>query len=237
MWVFSEGPLEKYVAWKLRKPEPIHPRFQCSFCRASFQQPQTSRQNQSHADKLTEDGQRRVVRHGHLPERKIATGIGRVGVRQPRVRDRGAPGSERIRFSPSILPPYARRSKSLEVLIPILHLKGISTGDFAEALAALVGRDAGGLSASTIARLKEIWADEHARWLKRDLSAKQYVYLWVDGIHVQARLEDEAQCILVIIGATPDGKKELVGLADGVRESALSWKGNRCSGTTFMVVV
>ena len=179
---------------------------------------------ESHADKLTADGQRRLVRHGHLPERMIATGIGHVGVRQPRVRDRGAQGAERIRFSPSILPPYARRSQSLEVLIPILHLKGISTDDFAEALAALVGRDASGLLASTIARLKEIWADEHERWLKRDLSAKQYVYLWVDGIHVQARLEDEAQCILVIIGATPDGKKELVGLTYGVRESALSWK-------------
>jgi putative transposase len=110
------------------------------------------------------------------------------------------------------------------VLIPILHLKGVSTGDFAEALAALVGRDASGLSASTIARLKDIWADEHARWLTRDLSAKQYVYIWVDGIYVQTRLENEAQCILVIIGATPDGKKELVGLTDGVRESALSWK-------------
>ena len=179
---------------------------------------------ESHADKLTEDGHRRLVRHGHLPEREIATGIGHVGVRQPRVRDRGAPGGERIRFSPSILPPYARRSKSLEVLIPLLHLKGISTGDFDEALAALVGRDAGGLSASSIARLKEVWAEEHAHWQKRDLSAKQYVYLWVDGIHVQARLEDEAQCILVIIGATPDGKKELVGLTDGIRESALSWK-------------
>src|SRR5438128_7792981 len=127
-------------------------------------------------------------------------------------------------FSSAILPPYARRSKSLEVLIPILYLKGISTGDFEEALAALLGKDAGGLSASTIARLKEVWVDEHARWLDRDLSAKQYVYFWVDGIHVQARLEDDAQCLLVIIGATPEGKKELVGLIDGVRESAQSWK-------------
>ena len=179
---------------------------------------------ETHADKLTEDGHRRLVCHGHLPEREIATGIGLVSVRQPRVRDRGLQREERIRFSPSILPPYARRSKSLDVLIPLLHLKGISTGDFAEALAALVGSDAGNLSASTIARLKEVWTGEHARWLERDLSAKHYVYLWVDGIHVQARLEDEAQCILVIIGATSDGKKELVGLADGVRESALSWK-------------
>jgi putative transposase len=172
----------------------------------------------------TEDGRQRLVRHGHLPERRIATGIGTVTVRQPRVRDRGQPGEMPIRFSPAILPPYARRTKSLEVLIPILHLKGISTGDFEEALMALVGTDAGGLSASTIARLKEIWAEEHARWQQRDLSAKRYVYLWADGVYFQARLEDDAQCILVIIGATPEGKKELVGLADGVRESALSWK-------------
>src|SRR4029079_1170577 len=121
-------------------------------------------------------------------------------------------------------PPYSRRSKSLEVLIPILYLKGISTGDFAEALSALLGPNAGGLSASTIVRLKEVWADEHARWLKRDLSVKRYVYFWADGIYVQARLEDEAQCLLVIIGATPEGKKELVGLADGLRESAHSWR-------------
>ena len=177
-----------------------------------------------HAAKLTADGHQRLVRHGHLPEREIMTGIGPVAVRCPRVRDRTADGMERIRFSSAILPPYARRSKSLEVLIPILYLKGISTGDFEEALAALLGKDAGGLSASTIARLKEAWMDEHARWLDRDLSAKQYVYFWVDGIYVQARLEDDAQCLLVIIGATAEGKKELVGLSDGIRESAQSWK-------------
>ena len=177
-----------------------------------------------HADKLTDDGRQRLVRHGHLPEREIVTGIGPVAVRCPRVRDRVGVGEERIRFTSAILPPYARRSKSLEVLIPVLYLKGISTGDFEEALAALLGKDAGGLSASTIARLKDSWSDEHARWSKRDLSAKRYVYFWVDGIHVQARLEDDAQCLLVIIGATPEGKKELVGLIDGVRESAQSWK-------------
>jgi len=177
-----------------------------------------------YVDLKTKAGHQRVVRHGHLPEREIMTGIGSVAVRQPRVRDREAVGGERIRFSPTILPPYARRTKSLEVLIPILYLKGISTGDFEEALAALLGKDAGGLSASTIARLKEAWVDEHARWLDRDLSAKRYVYFWVDGIHVQARLENDAQCLLVIIGATPEGKKELVGLIDGVRESAQSWK-------------
>jgi transposase-like protein len=112
----------------------------------------------------------------------------------------------------------------LEVLIPILYLKGVSTGQFEEALIALLGKDAGGLSASTIARLKEAWSEEHARWSKRDLSTKRYVYLWVDGIHVQAKLEDNAQCLLVIIGATPEGKKELVGLIDGVRESGQSWR-------------
>jgi putative transposase len=177
-----------------------------------------------HADKLTDDGRQRLVRHGHLPERQIVTGIGPVAVRCPRVRDRAGEGSERIRFSSAILPPYARRSKSLEVLIPILYLKGISTGEFDEALVALLGKDAGGLSASTIGRLKDAWSDEHLRWSKRDLSAKHYLYFWADGIHVQARLEDDAQCLLVIIGATPEGKKELVGLVDGVRESAQSWR-------------
>jgi putative transposase len=178
----------------------------------------------AHPDKRTANGHQRLVRHGHLPKRSIMTGIGPVEIRVPRVRDRLGKAGDGIRFSSAIVPPYARRSKSLEVLIPLLYLKGISTGDFAEALSALLGSNAGGLSASTIARLKEVWADEHARWLKRDLSAKRYVYFWVDGIYVQARLEDELQCLLVIIGATPDGKKELVGLADGVRESAQSWR-------------
>ena len=177
-----------------------------------------------YADETSNDGRQRLVRHGHLPEREIMTGIGPVAVRCPRVRDRVGKGSERIRFSSAILPPYARRSKSLEVLIPILYLKGVSTGDFEEALVALLGKDAGGLSASTIGRLKEAWSEEHMRWSKRDLSAKRYVYFWVDGIHVQARLEHDAQCLLVIIGATPEGKKELVGLTDGVRESTQSWK-------------
>ena len=180
----------------------------------------------THADLKTEDGHRRVVRHGHLPEREVMTGIGPVAVRQPRVRDRQAASDdpERIHFTPAILPPYARRSKSLEMLIPILYLKGISTGDFEEALTALLGKDAPGLSASTIARLKDVWVDEHKRWNKRDLSAKRYVYAWADGIHLQARLEDDAQCILVIIGATPEGKKELIGFIDGTRESAHDWR-------------
>jgi len=179
-----------------------------------------------HTQLKTADDHQRVVRHGHLPEREVMTGIGAVGVRQPRVRDReaGADDPERIRFTPAILPPYARRSKSLEMLIPILYLKGISTGDFEEALAALLGKEAPGLSASTIARLKEVWIDEHRRWNRRDLSAKRYVYMWADGIHLQARLEEDAQCILVIIGATPEGKKELIGFTDGTRESAHDWR-------------
>src|SRR3984893_11853188 len=115
-----------------------------------------------HVDLKTETGQQRIVRHGHLPEREIITGIGPVAVRQPRVRDREATEGERIRYSPSILPPYARRSKSLEVLIPVLYLKAISPGAFEEALAAPVGKHAPGLSASTSARLKEVWTEEHA---------------------------------------------------------------------------
>jgi transposase-like protein len=179
-----------------------------------------------HAECKTEDGRARVVRHGHLPEREVMTGIGPVAVRQPRVRDRGVAADDpgRIRFSPSILPPYMRRSKSIETLLPILYLKGISTGDFSEALAALLGKDAAGLSASAIGRLKDGWQDEHAAWQKRDLSTRRYVYVWADGIHLQARLEDEKQCILVIIGATPEGRKELVGFTDGARESAHDWR-------------
>jgi transposase-like protein len=180
----------------------------------------------SHADLKTETGRQRLVRHGHLPEREVMTGIGPVAVRQPRVRDRGAAGDDpaRIRFTPAILPPYVRRSKSIETLLPVLYLKGISTGDFSEALAALLGKDAAGLSASAIGRLKDGWADEHAAWARRDLSAKRYVYIWADGIHLEARLEDEKQCILVLIGATPEGRKELVGFTDGARESASDWR-------------
>src|SRR5450755_1992136 len=179
---------------------------------------------ETYGDLKTEDGRQRLVRHGHLPERAVMTGIGSVRVRQPRLRDRGTEG-ERIKFRPSILPPYARRSKSLEVLLPILYLKGLSTGDFGEALTAILGKDAPGVSASTIARLKAAWADEHRIWEKRDLSAKRYVYVWADGIHLQARLEDDAQCILVLLGAAPEGTKELIGFIDGFRESAQSWRG------------
>ena len=179
-----------------------------------------------HAELKTEDGRQRIVRHGHLPERQVMTGIGPVTVRQQRVRDREAAADDpgRIRFTPTILPPYMRRSKSIETLLPILYLKGISTGDFSEALAALLGKDAPGLSATAIGRLKDGWIDEHDAWQKRDLSAKRYLYVWADGIYLQARLEDEKQCILVLIGATPEGRKELVGFTDGARESAQDWR-------------
>jgi putative transposase len=179
-----------------------------------------------HAELKTDDGRHRVVRHGHLPERNVMTGVGPVPVRQPRVRDRKAVAADpgRIRFAPAIVRPYMRRSKSIETLLPILYLKGISTGDFSEALAALLGKDAPGLSPTAIIRLKDGWIDDHDAWQKRDLSAKRYVYVWADGIYLQARLEDEKQCILVLIGATPEGRKELVGFTDGARENAQDWR-------------
>jgi putative transposase len=169
-------------------------------------------------------GYQRLVRNGYLPERQIQTGVGAVKVKMPRVRDTGGGLGERIRFSSKILPPYLRRTKSIEELIPWLYLKGISTGDFSEALAALLGEDAPGLSASTISRLKEVWKTEMTAWQSRDLSKKRYVYFWADGIHFNVRLDEAKQCILVIIGATAEGKKEMVGMWDGYRESEQSWK-------------
>jgi putative transposase len=167
-----------------------------------------------------ERGRQRVVRNGHQPERTIQTGIGEVPVKAPRVRDREG----EIKFRSSILPAYLRRTRSIEELLPWLYLKGLSTGDFATALAALLGKDARGLSAATISRLKEVWKGEYERWSKRDLAGKEYVYLWADGVHFGVRLEDASQCILVIIGATADGKKELLAMSDGYRESEQSWK-------------
>ncbi|HMA42360.1 MAG TPA: IS256 family transposase [Gemmatimonadales bacterium] len=171
------------------------------------------------------DGRDRVVRHGHGPERTIQTGIGPVAVRRVKLRDRGTvEAGERIRFTSAILPRWARRTKSLDALLPVLYLRGVSTGDFQEALSALLGKDAPNLSPAVIGRLKEDWAAEYARWLKRDLSARRYVYIWADGVYLQARLEPVAECMLVIIGATSEGKKELVGFQVGVRESAQSWR-------------
>jgi transposase-like protein len=171
------------------------------------------------------DGRERLVRHGHGPERAVQTGIGPVAVRRVKIRDRGAgDGTERIRFASTILPRWARRTRSLDALLPVLYLRGVSMGDFGEALAALLGKDAPNLSPSVIARLRGEWEAEHARWQRRDLSARRYVYLWADGVYLQARMEPQAECMLVLIGATPEGKKELVGFQVGLRESAQSWR-------------
>lgn len=179
----------------------------------------------AHADLVDEAGRRRLVRNGFLPERAIQTGIGAVPVRQPRVRDRGAGGgAEPIRFTSAILPRYLRRSRSIDELLPWLYLKGLSSGDFGEALAALLGPDAPGLSASTIGRLKEVWQGELDAWQARDLAGKRYVYFWADGVYFNARLDQDRQCILVVIGADEHGRKELVGLTDGYRESEQSWR-------------
>ena len=171
------------------------------------------------------DGRDRLVRHGHGPVRTIQTGIGSVDVSRVKIRDRGTGADrEKIRFASAILPRWARRSKSLDALLPVLYLRGISTGDFREALAALLGKDAPNLSPSVISRLTAEWKSEYDRWQERDLAARRYVYIWADGVYLQARMEDNAECMLVLIGATPEGKKELVGFQVGVRESAQSWR-------------
>jgi putative transposase len=166
-------------------------------------------------------GRQAVVRNGYLPEREVRTGIGAVGVKVPRVRDRSGSG---IRFHSAILPPDIRQSKSLDALLPWLYLKGVSTGDFSEALQALLGSEAPGLSPATISRLKQSWQDELTEWQKRSLTGKRYVYFWVDGVYFETRLENARHCMLVLIGADATGHKELVGLWDGYRESEQSWK-------------
>jgi transposase-like protein len=171
------------------------------------------------------DGRERVVRHGHAPERLLQTGIGPVAVRRVKLRDRGAGGGdERIRFTSAILPRWARRTRSLDALLPILYLRGVSMGDLQEALGALLGKDAPNLSPSVVARLRGEWEADHARWQRRDLSARRCVYLWADGVYLQARMEPQAECMLVLIGATPEGRKELLGFQVGMRESAQSWR-------------
>ena len=171
-------------------------------------------------------GHRQVIRNGYLPARTLQTPLGDVPVRQPRVRDQ-RPVETRETFRSAILPPYLRKTKSLEDLLPWLYLKGISTGDFSEALAALLGPDAPGVSATTITRLKSVWEQELTTWQGRTLADRRYVYLWADGVHFNVRLEDPAnarQCILVLMGATADGRKELIAITDGYRESEQSWR-------------
>ena len=181
---------------------------------------------EQYAEEALPDGRQRVVRHGYGPERSIQTGIGALDVRRPKVRDRATdmPAERKVRFTSNILPKWARRSKSLDALLPVLYLRGISTGDFQEALSALLGADAPNLSPGVISRLTGDWQQEYDRWQRRDLSARRYVYIWADGVYLQARMEPQAECILVILGATPEGKKELVGFHVGMRESAQSWR-------------
>lgn len=166
------------------------------------------------------DGRQAIVRNGYLPERTIQTGVGDVSIKVPKVRDRGGSG---IHFQSHLLPPYLRRTKSIEELIPWLYLKGLSTGDYSEALGSLLGEHAKGLSANTVCRLKSQWLDEHQSWQRQDLSHKRYVYWWADGIYSQVRMDDRL-CLLVIIGVTEHGHKELVAVSDGFRESSASWE-------------
>jgi transposase-like protein len=177
-------------------------------------------------EELLPDGRQRVVRHGAGPERTIQSGIGPIPIQRQKVRDRAidAPPEQKIRFTSNILPKWARRSRSLDALMPVLYLRGVSTGDFQDALTALLGADAPNLSAGVISRLTAGWQEDYDRWRGRDLSARRHVYIWADGVYLQARMEPQAECMLVIIGATPEGKKELLGFQVGVRESAQSWR-------------
>lgn len=180
---------------------------------------------EEHADERDGDDRRLVARNGYKKQRTIETGVGSLDIKQPRVNDRRVDEhGQRFRFTSKILPPYLRRTKSIDELIPWLYLKGISTGDFSECLQHLVGADSAGLSPTTVVRLKETWTKEQQEWSRRSLEDNRYVYIWADGIHFNIRLEEHRQCILVVLGATADGKKELLAIADGYRESAQSWK-------------
>jgi len=179
---------------------------------------------EKHQGKIGAEGRRQVVRNGYLPDRDLVTGIGPVRIRQPRLDDRVLKETSEERFSSEILPRYLRRMPSVDNLIPILYLKGVSTGDMSEALASILGSDAAGLSATNVVRLKAQWEQDYKEWCQRDLKGKQYVYMWVDGIHVNVRLDEEASCILAIMGADAKGKKELLAVSDGYRESKVSWR-------------
>jgi transposase-like protein len=167
-----------------------------------------------------QQGHRQVVRNGHLPERELQTGIGSVTVKVPKVRDKSG---QRIKFNSALLPPYLRKTKAVEDLLPWLYLKGISSGDFQEALRCLLGPHASGLSSTTISRCKRVWEEEHAAWNRRNLTSKRYIYIWADGVYFNVRSDDARQCILVIVGVTEQGRKEFVAIEDGYRESEQSW--------------
>jgi len=175
----------------------------------------------SYEDKLLDNGLKQVVRNGYLPERDIQTGIGNIEIKVPRVRDRG---EDNISFTSSLIPKYMRRTVTLDILLPLLYLKGISTGDFKSCFEPILGTNPENLSPNVISRLKDGWFKEYESWLRQDLSKKQYVYWWVDGVYLQARMESEKNCMLVVIGADANGRKELVALNDGFRESKESWR-------------
>ena len=175
---------------------------------------------EQHSSLKTEDNRQAVVRNGHLPARTIQTGLGDVPIKVPKVRDRSGSG---IKFNSQLLPPYLKRTKNIEELLPWLYLRGISTGDFSESLKHLLGKDAPGLSSRTICRLKADWEEDLKAWRTRDLSKKRYVYIWADGIHTNVRMDDRL-CLLVVIGSDEHGRKELLALSDGHRESAASWE-------------
>lgn len=174
---------------------------------------------EKHATVLNEAGHRLVVRNGHMPARQLQSEAGHIRIKQPRINDK-RPGKY---FTSMILPPYLRRSPSIEALIPALYLKGVSTNEMCNALASILGEQARGLSSGTVTRLKQVWEDDYKEWAQRDLTGKHYVYIWADGIHFNVRLTDERPCMLVIMGALADGTKELVAILDGERESKLSW--------------
>jgi putative transposase len=204
--VDAKSPLEQLIAEGARK-----------MLQAAIEQ-EIEEYLQAHRDRQGAEGRATVVRNGHLPERQLVTGVGPIAVRQPRVRHRDGQS-----FSSAILPKYLRRVPSVDALIPALYLKGISTGDFSEALAAILGENASGLSATNIVRLKAGWEADYKAWCQRDLSQKRYVYWWADGIYFNVRLEDARPCVLVVVGALEEGTKELLAIADGFRESQDSW--------------
>jgi len=175
---------------------------------------------ENHRSKTNDKGHRLIVRNGYLPSRDIQSGIGNINIKQPRVRDK----SKDIKFTSAILPRYMKKCPSLENLIPVLYLKGISTGNFQDALESILGENAKGLSPTNIVRLKQDWETEYKNWSQRNLATKHYIYLWADGIYFNVRLDNDRPCLLVIIGVTPEGNKELLAIHDGQRESKLSWK-------------
>jgi len=175
------------------------------------------------AEQRLENGRQAIVRNGYLPERELQTGVGAVPVRIPKVRDKQGKRGSKVKFNSRLVPPYLRKTMSVENLLPWLYLKGLSTGDFQEALTSLLGPNAKGLSAPTISRLKTQWTDEHEAWTKRSLTKKRYVYWWADGVHFNIRGDDARSCILVVVGVTETGHKEFVAIEEGLRESEQSW--------------